>query len=51
MSEKINKRYKPSELEAAINAVYNETHLNYEDAKDILKNLYSAGWRLVKIND
>ncbi len=48
MSERINKHYKPSELEAAINALYNESHLNYDDAKAILKQLYSAGWRLVK---
>jgi hypothetical protein len=51
VSEKINKHYKPDESQAAVTAICNETHLNYEDAKDVLKKLHAVGWRLVKTND
>lgn len=50
MSERINKLYKPAEIEAAINILYESTkeEFSYDDAKSALIELHAKGWRLVK---
>ena len=52
MSEKINKLYKPAELEEAIEILSRNLFVEdaYKDAKTILIALHKAGWRLVKCN-
>lgn len=50
MSEKINKLYKPAELEAAIEVLTNNTYRNFDwnDAAEIVKALHLKGFRIVK---
>lgn len=48
MKERINKQYKPAELEAAIKLLQETEFENYT-SEQILIDWYKMGWRLVKV--
>jgi hypothetical protein len=50
MSERINKLYKPAELEAAIKLVQ-ETEFENKTSEQVLIDWHAMGWRLVKVDD
>jgi hypothetical protein len=53
MAERINKLYKPAELQAAIDALCGNQHRPFSewDAQQLLKALHRMGWRLVKTEE
>lgn len=50
MKERINKLYKPAELEAAI-ALLQSTEFENYTSEQILIDWHKMGWRLVRIDD
>lgn len=50
MKERINKLYKPAELEAAI-ALLQSTEFEYYTSEQILIDWHKMGWRLVRVDD
>jgi len=48
MAEKINKLYKPKELEEAQHILKEHSSLNFHECSNLLIALHKAGWRLVK---
>jgi len=49
MAERINKTYKPAELEAAVAVLQKNSYHNFEpgDARGIVMALYHRGFRIV----
>ena len=52
MSERINKNYKPDELEAVLALLQNNSFCNFDlhEACSIVKILHARGYRIVKIS-
>ena len=48
---RINKLYKPAELEAAISALNEVIENTKREPKDLIIALHKAGWRLIKVDD
>lgn len=48
MSEKINKTYKPKELEDAQHVLKECSDLDFHECTDLLLKLHKKGWRVVK---
>lgn len=48
MGERVNKLYRPANLVEALEAVKNAGYTD-DEARDIIKKLYAAGWRVVYV--
>lgn len=48
MTEKINKLYKPKELEEAQHILKECSKLDFSECSDLLIALHNKGWRVIK---
>lgn len=51
--ERVNKLYRPADLDAAIYAVQEAApfKISWQEAGNIVKDLHKAGWKVVRVKD